>query len=85
MPRHERRLIEPVDEQQPVALWPNEIVHNYRVLRGWTQEIAATDYGVSIRTWQRYESSTHRVPKPLLKQITAWVRRACPEYLRYVA
>jgi hypothetical protein len=80
MPRHERRLIEP-----ECPLFGNEIVHNYRLLRGWTQAVAAQHHGVSERTWRRYESPTAVPPAYLRDQIVRWVRRACPENIHYVS
>jgi hypothetical protein len=55
------------------------IPRNYRILRGWTQEIAAEETGVSVRTWRRYE--TTGAPNWLRKQIAQWAKRACPEHL----
>lgn len=90
-PRHERRLIEPHFDEYAVGrdrFWldPFESVHNFRVLRGWTQEIAAAWWGVSTRTWQRWESRWYDggVPLALLKRIEEWARRACPENVKYV-
>ena len=88
MPRYERRLIELSEHEaghERTAFTAPEIVHNYRILRNFTQEIAAADYGVSTRTWQRYEAGTVRVPTPLLKRISAWARRVCPEMAGYVS
>lgn len=91
MPRHERRLIE-----QPVArldddttaigdLLPYEIVHNFRILRNWSQANAAEWWGVHVRTWRRYESPLGTVPPPLMKRIAEWGKRSCPEYVRYLS
>lgn len=80
MPRHERRLIE-----RPTGYLGNhiatgerldhEIVHNYRILRNWTQEIAAAHHGVSVRSWQRYEATPGAPPKWLMQEIARYARR----------
>ena len=80
MPRHERRLV--VGEPR---LTDNQRVHNYRVLRNWTQAIAAEHHGVSERTWQRWERPGQFVPEWLLKQITTWARRSCPADMIHVS
>ena len=91
MPRHERRLIEPArDGHSPAfghspALFPNEIVHNFRILRNWSQANAAEWWGVHVRTWRRYESPTAVPPEPLMKRIAEWGKRSCPEYVRYLS
>ncbi len=87
MPRHERRLIEPPRRNgiAMLMLKPHQRVHNYRVMRGWTQEIAAEHHGVSLRTWQRWESPSTFVPRWLLQDIIKWARRACPTFVDYVS
>lgn len=88
--RAERRLIErPVTDDFAGGtltgnLLPWERVHNFRVLRGWTQAHAAEWWGVSERTWRRYEAPGWRGDARLLKRIRAWTTRACPEYAHYV-
>lgn len=67
MPRHERRVIQP-----DAGNYRSAIPHNFRVIRGWTQAELAEWYGVSVRTWQRYESQG--APRPLLKRIETWAR-----------
>lgn len=68
MPRHERRLTPPTPETYAFV-----IPRNYRLVRNWTQEIAAAWYGVSVRTWQRYE--TTGAPRHVLTRIRQWTRR----------
>lgn len=60
--QRERRLIQ-LDESNRRRAIP----HNYRLLRNWTQEIAAEWYGVSLRTWRRWEQKG--APEHLLKRI----------------
>jgi transcriptional regulator with XRE-family HTH domain len=77
MPRTDRRVQPPIGHYQ--------IVRNFRLLRGWTQALAAEWYGVSERTWRRYEAERAAVPKPLLKRIEQWARRSCPEHLHLLS
>lgn len=87
----ERRLIEPHFDETIVGrdrhvLYLHERVRNFRHLHHFSQADAAEWYGVSVREWQRYESGWDTPPpRPLLKRIVAYVRRACPEYIRYVS
>lgn len=80
-PRHERRLIEPQDD---APLYFGERVHNFRVLKNWTQEIAAAWWGVHPRTWRRWERGDTLPPVALRRRIVEHIRRSCPEYVRYV-
>lgn len=66
-------------------LVPWEHVHNFRVLRNWTQADAAEWWGVSERTWRRWETPGVVAKRALLKRIAQWAKRSCPEYLHYVA
>jgi transcriptional regulator with XRE-family HTH domain len=68
MPRHERRIVQ-LDESNHRRMIP----HNYRVVRGWTQEQAAAWYGCSVRSWRRYEHGG--APRPLLTRIAQWAAR----------
>lgn len=84
MRHHERRLIAP--EERGHVLNLNERVRNFRLLRGWTQEIAAGWWGVSPRTWQRWEAGWDAPPpRALMKRIVVWARRSCPNFIRYVS
>jgi transcriptional regulator with XRE-family HTH domain len=50
---------------------PNaDLVRRWRERRGFTQQQAAEWYGVTERSWQRYESGERPVPRPLL--IIVW-------------
>lgn len=64
----ERRLVQ-VTALNRYAVIP----HNFRVLRGWTQARAAEWYGVSERTWRRWES--HGAPEHVLKRIKVYSDR----------
>lgn len=46
-------------------------LRRFRQRRGWTQAEAADWYGCSTRSWQRYESGSRRIPRPLALQIVA--------------
>lgn len=48
-----------------------EHVKAFRDARDWTQAEAASWYGVSVRTWRRYERNETRVPAPLLKRLAS--------------
>lgn len=50
-------------------------VRLWRANRGFTQREAAEWYGVTERTWQRYESGERSVPRPLLRRILPLARR----------
>lgn len=41
----------------------------WRERRGWTQAQAARWYGVSVRTWRRWERDEIRVPARVLKRL----------------
>jgi DNA-binding transcriptional regulator YiaG len=87
MPRYERRLIEQprmqVDEHTTAigSLLPNEIVHNFRILRNWTQDDAARWWGCNVRTWRRWETPGGKPKRALLLRIKQWAHRSCPEYV----
>lgn len=68
MARHERRLIALTPENRRAA-----IPHNFRIVRTWTQEVAALWYGVSTRTWRRYEQ--RGAPPHVLHRIKSWATR----------
>jgi len=76
--RHERRLV-PVDPINRAWVIP----HNFRLLRNWTQEIAADWYGVSVRTWRRWE--THGAPTHALKRIEQYAKRTGGDALRWLS
>ncbi len=69
-------MVEPGDGGNPVR--------NFRILRGWTQEIAAEWWGTSARNWRRWESKPYP-PLALLKRIREWAQRSCPENLHYLS
>lgn len=46
-------------------------VREWRERRHWTQAEAARWYGVSDRTWRRWETGETRVPAPVLKRIAS--------------
>jgi hypothetical protein len=64
----ERRTLE-VTALNAAAVIP----HNFRVLRMFTQGLAAQWYGVSERTWRRWESDG--APAHVLKRIASWARK----------
>lgn len=41
----------------------------FRQARGWSQAKAAQWYGVTPRSWQRYEAGDRPIPMPLLNRI----------------
>lgn len=77
MPRHERRLTAVTPENRRSV-----IPRNYRIVRNWTQAIAAEQYGVSERTWRRYE--TTGAPEHVLKRIEQYSDRAGSEHAAYL-
>jgi DNA-binding XRE family transcriptional regulator len=79
MPRHDRRV------QSVQYFGKRQIVRNFRILRGWTQARAAEWYGVTERSWRRYEAEFGYPPTPLLKRIEQWARRSCPEELHHLS
>lgn len=58
------------------------IAYNFRMLRRWTQREAAAWYGVSMRTWRRYEQDG--APLPLLNRIAAFAKRGGAAYERWL-
>lgn len=78
MPRHERRLTKPTPTN-----FRSAIPRNYRIVRNWTQVIAANEYGVSERTWRRYEE--RGAPAHVLKRIKQYSDRAGSEYAAYLS
>lgn len=59
------------------------IPFNFRLVKHWTQQQAAAWYGVSVRTWRRYE--TVGAPKPVLNRIAAFARRSGAQYARWLS
>lgn len=59
----------PEQVRHALSLW------HWRKGKGWTQEQAAGWYGVSARTWRRYECAEVRIPKPLSNRIAATTKR----------
>lgn len=60
-------------------------IRNYRLLREWTQEIAAEWYGVHVRTWRRWEAGTVPAPQAALNRIRSWVAATLPWAREYVS
>lgn len=58
------------------------IPYNFRIVKGWTQGEAATWYGVSERTWRRWEATG--APRHLINRIAQHAKRAGGEHLRYL-
>ena len=56
-----------------IGNYRSAVPHNFRILRGWSQEIAADWYGVSERTWRRWEDVG--APAHALKRIAVWSRK----------
>lgn len=51
------------------------LVRLWREAHGFSQATAARKWGVTIRSWQRYESGERPVPPPLRRLITGRLRR----------
>jgi hypothetical protein len=58
------------------------IPHNFRLAKSWTQEQAAAWYGVSERTWRRWEATG--APQHVLNRIAQVAKRSGGEHLRYL-
>ena len=58
------------------------IPYNFRVVRRWTQRQAAAWYGVTERTWRRYERTG--APQPLLNRIASYARRAGAAHAKWL-
>lgn len=79
--RHERRLVDPHGSAQYIPQ-SSVIVRNFRIWRNWTQAIAADWYGVTERTWRRWEQDG--APKPVLKRIEQYAKRTGGDALRWL-
>lgn len=51
-----------------------EALRKFRAIRNFTQAQAAAWYGVSERTWRRWEN-TGIAPEPVIKRIVSYARR----------
>lgn len=50
------------------------VLRQFRQMRGFTQAQAAEWYGVTERSWRRYENTNH-MPRPLAKRIMRYAQR----------
>lgn len=62
--------LDPIDAVNEAWVLPR----NFRLFRGWTQPEAAAWYGVSERTWRRYE--LNGAPPPAIERIRSYARGA---------
>lgn len=58
------------------------IIGNFRKLRGWTQQEAADWYGVSVRSWRRWER--YHPPRHLLNRIEQYAKRTGGDAIRWL-
>lgn len=56
-------MLDTPNEERPARL------KAWRLHRQWTQGQAALWYGVTERTWRRYERGVTHVPRPLINRI----------------
>lgn len=52
----------------------NEVLR-FRASRGWTQAQAAKWWGVSVRSWRRWETGASPIPTPLAARILPALKR----------
>jgi hypothetical protein len=58
------------------------IPYNFRLVKRWTQAQAAAWYGVTARSWRRYERTG--APQPLLNRIATFAKRGGAQYARWL-
>lgn len=63
---------------------PSATLRRFRAVRDFTQAEAAKWYGVSERSWRRWEN-TGTAPTPLMKRIAEYGRRRGQPYANWLA